>query len=137
MDGKIFDVQRASGFSSPAEDYLEPRLEIATWLVTNPQATFYFRMTGDALVQRGIYDQDILVVDRSANALHGCLVIAVVDKDFVCRTLILRDGSYYLAADEDLIAVQGNEIWGVVTAACRRLLPHVLQKGGLAGVCAL
>lgn len=76
----------AAGFPSPAEQYLEPPLDLNELLVKRPAATFFVRVQGDSMIGLGIQDGDILVVDRSLRPASGDVIIASVDGDFTVKT---------------------------------------------------
>ena len=75
-----------AGFPSPAEQYLEPPLDLNELLVKRPAATYFVRVEGDSMVGAGINDGDLLVVDRSLNPANGDVIIACVDGDFTVKT---------------------------------------------------
>jgi len=75
-----------AGFPSPAEQYLEPPLDLNELLVKRPAATYFVRVAGDSMIGRGIQDRDILVVDRSLTPAEGDVVIAAVDGEFTVKT---------------------------------------------------
>ena len=75
-----------AGFPSPAEQYLEPPLDLNELLVTRPAATYFVRVEGDSMVGAGINDGDLLVVDRSLSPANGDVIIASVDGDFTVKT---------------------------------------------------
>ena len=76
-----------AGFPSPAEQYLEPQLDLNELLVKRPAATYFVRVQGDSMTGRGIRDGDLLVVDRSLDPRDGDVVIASIDGDFTVKTL--------------------------------------------------
>ena len=78
-----------AGFPSPAEQYLEPPLDLNELLVRRPAATYFVRVEGDSMVGAGIRDDDLLVVDRSLRPADGDVIIASVDGDFTVKTLRL------------------------------------------------
>ena len=75
-----------AGFPSPAEQYLEPPLDLNELLVKRPAATYFVRVEGDSMVGAGISDGDLLVVDRSLRPADGDVIIASVDGDFTVKT---------------------------------------------------
>ena len=81
-----------AGFPSPAEQYLEPPLDLNELLVRRPAATYFVRVEGDSMVGAGIRDGDLLVVDRSLRPADGDVIIASVDGDFTVKTLRLGNG---------------------------------------------
>lgn len=74
-----------AGFPSPAEQYLEPPLDLNDYLVKHPAATYFVRVQGDSMIGAGIHDGDVLVVDRSYNPSNGDIIIAAVDGEFTCK----------------------------------------------------
>ena len=75
-----------AGFPSPAEQYLEPPLDLNELLVKRPAATFFVKVEGDSMVGAGIHDGDLLVVDRSLTPASGDIIIAAVDGEFTVKT---------------------------------------------------
>ena len=76
-----------AGFPSPAEQYLEPPLDLNELLVKRPAATFFVKVEGDSMIGAGIHDKDLLVVDRSLTPANGDIIIAAVDGEFTVKTL--------------------------------------------------
>ena len=111
----------AAGFPSPATEYEEARLDINDIVVSNPATTFYVRVKGCSMLEANIRDGDILVVDRSLEAIHGKIVIAVIDGEFTVKTLYRKDGVIKLIpanpeyAEIALSGEQELNIWGVVS----------------------
>lgn len=109
-----------AGFPSPADDYIEGRLSLDDHLVRHKESTFFMRVAGDSMVGLGIFDGDLLVVDRAMPATHGSVVIAVVDGEFTVKQLInTAHGQLLRAAHPDYPDVhirpeQDLSIWGVV-----------------------
>ena len=117
----LFLSRVAAGFPSPAEDYLEGRLDLNKHLIRRPAATFLVRVTGDSMIGDGIHEGDLLVVDRSMKACSGKVVVAVVDGDLLVKRLLEVDGRPTLVSsnpDFPPIKFSGDsqlEIWGIVT----------------------
>ena len=74
-----------AGFPSPAEQYVEPQLDLNALMVKRPAATFFVRVEGDSMDGAGIRDRDLLVVDRSLRPASGDIVIAAVDGEFTVK----------------------------------------------------
>jgi DNA polymerase V len=132
--------QKISGFQSPAADYLEGRLDLAEKLVIDPHSTFYFQMQGDAMKSFGIWDADLLVIDRSLKPHHGAIIIAFISGSFSCRLFLKENGSYLLTNDSGTLRETEPgllQIWGVVTSVCRNVLPKTLRTGRYSDVCTL
>jgi DNA polymerase V len=116
----------AISFGSPAQDSGVARLDLNDVLIRHAQATFLMRVTSDAMRDAGIDDGDLVLVDRSIEPLHGHVVVAVVDDEFVCRRLVTHEGLCLRAshpAQADIVPTeeQGLQVWGVVTTVIRSL----------------
>ena len=96
-----------AGFPSPAEQYLEPQLDLNALLVKRPAATFFVRVQGDSMIGEGIHDGDLLVVDRSLRPASGDIVIAAVDGEFTVKTYRKdRDGIRLEPANPDFPVIR-------------------------------
>ncbi|MBS0230363.1 MAG: translesion error-prone DNA polymerase V autoproteolytic subunit [Proteobacteria bacterium] len=115
-----------AGFPSPADDFLVKRIDLNSVLITHPQATFVVRVAGESMRDLGIYDRDLLVVNRAIRPQHGHIVVAVVDGEFAVKLLHLRAGRMKLKAGNptypEIIPSDGQtiEIWGVVTSCIKQ-----------------
>lgn len=76
-----------AGFPSPADDYLDRSLDLNTYLIRHPAASYLARAKGDSMEGCGIYDGDLLIVDRSLEAQHGQIIIAALDGQLTCKIL--------------------------------------------------
>ena len=109
----------SAGFPSPAEDYLELGIDLNKYLIKNPISTFFLRVSGNSMNNAGIYNNDLLVIDRSINATPGRIVVALIDGEFTLKRLIKKENNYYLKADKEnypainLYEYVDIEIWGV------------------------
>ena len=125
---QMFLESVSAGFPSPADDYLEKKLDLNELLIHHPAATFFVRVTGDSMVEAGIYSGDILVVDRSLNAKECSIVIAVVDGELAVKRLHFQKNKIYLLPENknyqpiEITAEMGFEIWGVVTTVVHSVL---------------
>jgi DNA polymerase V len=112
-----------AGFPSPADDYVEDRLDLNQLLVQNQSATFFLRVKGDSMFNAGIHNGDIIVVDRSVEPVDGSVVVAVVDSELTVKRLVYFNGVAELHAENPKYTPirfkEGQEltIWGVVTSA--------------------
>lgn len=119
------DVVHA-GFPSPALDFPGERIDLIKTLVTHPQATFLLRVSGDSMRDAGIFDNDVLVVNRALRPRHGHVVVAQVDGDFTVKYLYQRGGRVKLRAANvtfpDIIPGDGQtlEVFGVVTSCIKQ-----------------
>jgi DNA polymerase V len=116
-----------AGFPSPAEDLGAKRIDLTAKLIKHPQATFLMRARGESMKEAGIFDGDVLVVDRAIQARNGHVVIAVIEGEFVCKTLSMRAGRMKLKAANpghpDIVPKDSQivEIWGVVIHAIKSM----------------
>lgn len=119
----VFGSAVSAGFPSPAEDYVEGKLDLNEHLIPRPAATFMVRATGDSMTGVGIFSGDILVVDRSVQPKHGSIIIAVIDAELTVKRLYRRKGVVKLeAANPAYPSINVSDdmelwCWGVVTAA--------------------
>ncbi len=117
----------SAGFPSPAEDYIELDIDLNSYLIKNPISSFYLRVSGNSMNNTGIYNNDLLIVDRSINPKPGDVVVAILDGDFTLKRYIKDNKRYYLKADkEDYPAIDLYEyteviIWGVAIYSIHRL----------------
>ena len=109
-------------FPSPATDYIEDDIDLNSHLITNAPATFIIRVQGKSMTNVGIYDGDLLIVDKSLNPKNFSTVIANVNEELVVKTLIKSKEANYLTSGSkntsDRINLTDNPeiiIWGVVT----------------------
>jgi DNA polymerase V len=116
-----------AGFPSPAADHTQKRIDLNDHLIRNKEATFIFKVKGDSMVGAGIYEGDALVIDRSIEAKHNNIVLAVLNNEFTVKRLYRRGGVVKLVAENNLyppIVVKSGEdlsIWGVVTYNLHKL----------------
>jgi len=117
----------SAGFPSPADDYLDRKLDLNEHLIKNPAATFFVRVAGDSMTGAGINDDDILVVDRCLEPASGNIVIAVINGELAVKRLLKKNGNCQLVAENphypalEITEETPLEIWGVVTYAIHRL----------------
>ena len=122
----FYEPKVPAGFPSPANEYLGDTLDINEYLISNKTATFFARVEGDSMTGAGIFENDILVVDRSITAKHNDIVIAAVDNEFTVKRLDTSDG-VQLVPDNPIyepIKLTGQSelmIWGVVTGIVRKI----------------
>lgn len=109
-----------AGFPSPADDYVEGRIDLNRHLIAHREATFFIRVAGDSMTGFGIHNGDLLVVDRSVEANDGSIVIAVLEGDFTVKQLChTPEGCLLRAGNADypdirVGAEQAFNVWGVV-----------------------
>ena len=118
-----------AGFPSPADDYMEGSLDLNDHIIKHPSATYFVKASGDSMIGAGIFNGDLLIVDRSLEASSGKVVIAEVDGQLTVKRLLkLSDGVFSLQSENSSYPPrelqEGNEVvvWGVVTHVIHNLL---------------
>ncbi|HLL70759.1 MAG TPA: translesion error-prone DNA polymerase V autoproteolytic subunit [Pyrinomonadaceae bacterium] len=123
----LFLASVSAGFPSPAEDYIEGRLDLNRHLIKHPAATFFVRVAGDSMIGAGIHPGDILVVDRALEPQDSNVVIAVVDGELTVKRISQRHGKLFLVPDNqayeplEILEEMEFEVWGVVTSVIHSL----------------
>lgn len=123
----LFLSQVAAGFPSPADDHVEQRLDLNQYMIQHDAATYFVRVKGDSMIEVGIMDNDVLVVDRSVPVRVGCIVVAVVNGELTVKTLSRTQAGLPLLvpANARYAALEikdgmSFEVWGVVTGSVRK-----------------
>ena len=117
----VFLGRLPAGFPSPADDYIEGKLDLNRHLIKHPAATFFVRVTGDSMTGAGIHSGDLLIVDRSLEAIDGHVVVAALDGELTVKRLSKRDQTILLLPANtqyqpiEIQPQQSFEVWGVVT----------------------
>lgn len=117
----------AAGFPSPAEDYASIRLDLNKELIKNPASTFYARVSGLSMVEEGINDSDLLVIDKSIEPYDGCLAVCFIDGEFTLKRFEKHNGYGLLVpANKEFKAIKvtaDNDfcIWGIVTYVIKKV----------------
>ncbi|MBI2724921.1 MAG: translesion error-prone DNA polymerase V autoproteolytic subunit [Polaromonas sp.] len=115
-----------AGFPSPAADFAVKRHDLNELLITHPAATFMWQARGLSMIELGIADGDVLVVNRALNPKHGDVVVAEVNGDFTVKQLFKRNGMVQLRSGNPTFPPmlfgdgQTMTICGVVTATIKR-----------------
>lgn len=110
-----------AGFPSPADDFLEGKLDLNQYLIRHPSASYYIRVKGESMINAGIHDGDLLLVDRSLEPRDHKVVIAIVDGQLTVKRLKKTKDKFFLIAENpEFPGIEVNEennvsIWGVVT----------------------
>jgi len=120
----------SAGFPSPADDYTEEHIDLNEHLISNPFSTFFLRVKGESMINAGIKDEDLIIVDKSLVAKPGDIVIAMIDGEFTIKRLSMKNDELYLKAEnhnypdfsfKNHIDVD-VQIWGVVLYSIHRYL---------------
>jgi len=117
----LFSSQIPAGFPSPAEDFLDKGLDLNEYLIKNKSATFLIKVHGDSMINAGIFDGDMLVIDRSVQPTSGKIVLGVLNGEFTIKRIEKIKNKLFLIAENESfnpIEITGEmefKIWGVVT----------------------
>jgi DNA polymerase V len=122
------EMANATGFTAAADDYMERGIDLNEQLVRNKPATFFMRVSGDAMIGAGIHDGDVVIVDRSVKAVSGKVVIATLNGEMLIRRLektfnkirLIPETTRLAPIDVD-VSASDFSIWGVVTYAILNL----------------
>ncbi|KOC89563.1 translesion error-prone DNA polymerase V autoproteolytic subunit [Winslowiella iniecta] len=120
MQLPLFIDRVPCGFPSPAADYVEQRIDLNDLLVQHPAATYFIKVSGDSMIEGGISDGDMLVVDSSMQAEHGSIVVAALEGEFTVKKLQLRPSVQLVPMNASYSPIvigseEALEIFGVVT----------------------
>lgn len=116
-----FYTSISAGFPSPADDFIEKTLDLNEHLIKNRSTTFFVRVSGFSMQGAGIYEDDILIVDRSLEVKNKDVIVAHLDGEFTVKRYLKKGGKHFLKPehpDYPLIELDTNEtfqVWGVVT----------------------
>ncbi len=117
----LFSHRVVAGFPSMADDHIEARLDLNEHLIKHPAATFFVRVMGQSMMGAGIFDQDLVLIDRSLVAKNNNVVLAILNGEFTLKRLVKKKQELWLYPEN--VAFQainvsndaGFEIWGVAT----------------------
>jgi DNA polymerase V len=123
----FFDQGVSAGFPSPALDFMETSIDLNKALSENPLATFYIKVEGNSMVNAGINDKDVLVVDRSIEAQNNKVAICFIDGEFTVKRIKLKkDGLWLMPENPEYSPIKITEenqfvIWGMVTYVIKKI----------------
>jgi DNA polymerase V len=122
----LYTTKVAAGFPAPADDHVDKRLNPSEYLIENDDSTFFVRVKGDSMIDAGIFEGDVLVIDRLPVPKVGDIVLAMLDGEFTVKTLgKSKQGPRLIPANKqfpviEVMSGQAFEIWGVVTGSMRK-----------------
>ena len=117
----------SAGFPSPADDFKEIRISLDRELVKNSDATFYAKVSGDSMINAGLSDGDLIVIDRSLDPENNKIAVCFIDGDFTVKRIIKKGPDLYLKPEnknyKPIKIDQENQlqIWGIVTYVIKSL----------------
>ncbi|MFM2292791.1 MAG: hypothetical protein RIS29_2604 [Bacteroidota bacterium] len=110
-----------AGFPSPAQDYIDLKIDLNKELISNPSTTFYGRVKGSSMIDAGVEDGDLLVIDKSLVPKDGDMAICFIDGEFTLKYIRIEpDAVYLMPANPAFMPIKITEennfcIWGIVT----------------------
>lgn len=137
-----------AGFPSPAQDYMSPFIDLNKELVRHPLSTFYGRVVGDSMIDAGIQEGDILVIDKSLEPTEGAMAVCFIDGEFTLKYISFQDPkdpskvespsprkSYDILHTKDIWLLPANKkyppihveegndftVWGIVTYVIKKI----------------
>jgi DNA polymerase V len=122
----LYQTGISAGFPSPAEDYIEGRIDLNTELIKNPSSTFFGRVNGDSMIDAGIGNGDLIVIDKSIEPRNNSIVVCVIDGEFTVKRLSkTSDGCFLLPENKSykpikVTAESDFRIWGTVTYSIKK-----------------
>lgn len=123
----FFDTGISAGFPSPADDFKQERLSLDDMLVKNKLATFYARVSGQSMIDAGLNDNDLLVIDRSLEPENNKIAVCFLDGEFTVKRLRVEKDGVWLqpenATYKPIKITEENEfiIWGIVTNVIKKV----------------
>ncbi len=126
--GAIFvDTGISAGFPSPADDFKQQRISLDKELIKNKEATFFARVSGQSMIDAGLDDNDLLVVDRSLEPTHNKIAVCFIDGEFTVKRLKIKaDGLWLQPENSNYKPIKVTEennfvIWGIVTSVIKKV----------------
>ena len=123
----LIEQRISAGFPSPADDFKEVRISLDRELVKNHESTFYARVSGDSMIEAGLDDGDLIVIDRSLDPENGKIAVCLVDGEFTVKRIKKENEKLYLKPENNNYnEIEINEdnqliIWGIVTYVIKRI----------------
>lgn len=122
----IADGGIKAGFPSPAQDFMYLSIDLNKELVKHPSSTFYGRVSGDSMIDAGIYDGDILIIDKSLEPKDGDMAVCFIDGEFTIKYIKIEEKVIWLvpanANYKPIKVTEDNDflIWGIVTYSIKK-----------------
>ena len=127
-EGLIFvDAGISAGFPSPADDFKEARISLDEELISNKEATFFARVRGQSMLDAGLEDNDLIVIDRSIDPENNKIAVCFLDGEFTVKRLKVKDNQIWLQPENpEYPSIKITEentfiIWGIVTSVIKRV----------------
>ncbi|WP_457617558.1 LexA family protein [Lutibacter sp.] len=121
----LVDSGISAGFPSPADDFLDISIDLNKELVKNPSTTFYGRVKGDSMINAGLNDGDLLIIDKSLEPVNDKIAVCFIDGEFTVKRIKIEKDIVWLVAENEnykpIKVTSDNEflIWGIVTTVIK------------------
>lgn len=121
------DVGISAGFPSPADDFIQERISLDKTLIKNQEATFFARVSGQSMIDAGINDKDLLVIDRSLTPENNKIAVCFIDGEFTVKRLRVESDKIWLKPENpnypiiNITAENNFMIWGIVTNVIKKV----------------
>lgn len=118
----------SAGFPSPAEDHIDSKIDLNQLLIEHPSATYYIRVNGDSMLDAGILNGDLLIVDRSLEVINNSIVVAYIDGNFTVKRIRKNKNKLFLQAENnkyqpiEITEEMDFELFGVVAHAIHHFI---------------
>ncbi len=127
LELQLFDIRIQAGFPSPAQGSFADSVDLNHELINNPAATFCARVIGDSMIDSGINEGDMLIIDRSIEPQDGDIAVCFIDGDFTVKRILIKDNEMSLVPANrryPVIRVPKESnfvVWGVVSHIIKKL----------------
>ncbi len=125
QESSLIHISVKAGFPSPAGDFEESTIDLNKELIKHPLSTFFCRVSGDSMKDIGIYDGDLLVIDKSESPKNGSIAVCYIDGEFTLKKIeIEKDCCWLIPANENYKPIKVTEenefiVWGIVKHAIK------------------
>ena len=127
LDATLINAGISAGFPSPAGDFKQERISLDKELIKNKEATFFARVSGESMINAGLEDGDLIVIDRSIEPANNKIAVCFVEGEFTVKRLIVKKDRIWLKPENSSykpIEVKDEDrliIWGIVTNVIKKL----------------
>ena len=127
LEAILINVGISAGFPSPAGDFKQERICLDKELIKNKEATFFARVSGESMINAGLEDGDLIVIDRSIEPTNNKIAVCFIDGEFTVKRLLVKKNKIWLKPENtNYKAIEVNDdneliIWGIVTNVIKKL----------------
>lgn len=127
LEAILINAGISAGFPSPAGDFKQERISLDKELIKNKEATFFARVSGESMINAGLEDGDLIVIDRSLEPTNNKIAVCFIDGEFTVKRLQVKKNKIWLKPENTnykAIEVKENNeliIWGIVTNVIKKL----------------